>query len=374
MPDPVATPQPDETAAPAAEPAATSPETQAPEIPATPAEPPSEQERMAAVFEKATKPAEAPPADEEADDEPEPPAAEEPPPAAEPAAEPEQPEPELTDEQKDEAEAKSLGFKNLKATNEFKRMRAAEREAAPKLEDYEKRAKPMAERWEHLMSYCEKADIPPDVFGNGMAMLAGIRSNDLEVMRKTRDGLMMEVRKLNERLGDGDDAVERHPDLARAVEDREITPEIARRVAAERAALQHHQQQHQAQQQTQRQQQEHAAAVQRATQEINAIQAEYEPIDPHFQAKASALIPILKPIFAKLPPAEWAGAFREAYRNAPTPSAAQPPAATRPPPLRNQPLRSTSAPVGSVAAAPRTPEEIMAAAIQAANAKQGVAQ
>lgn len=372
MPDPVDTQQPDDAASPADTPA-TAPE--------PPAAEPSEAERMEAVFEKATASAEPAPAEDEepAPEQPdllEPEAAAEPEAPAEPEqpAEPEpepQPEAELTDEQRDEADAKALGFKNMKATTEFKRMRAVIRETEPLLKDYEERAKPMAQRWEHLMDYCEKANIPPDMFGNGMAMIAGIASNDLDVMRKTKAGLEYELRRLNERLGEGEDAPTRHPDLQSALDNGEITPELARKIAAERAELAHHSNLRQTQTQQQQAQQEHAAAVQRAAAEIDAIQQEYEPIDPHFRAKADALVPILKPIFAKLPPAEWASAFREAYRNAPTPAPAVQP--QRPAPLRNQPLRSTSAPAGSMAAQPRTPEEIMDAAIRQANQKAGVA-
>ncbi len=369
MPDPVDTQQPDDAAQHAAEPATTPDPAPAAEA--------TEAERMDAVFEKATAGDSHAP-DPEAEEEPETPEPAAEPEQSEPGAEPEQPaepepepELELTDEQKDEAEAKALGFKNMKATAEFKRMRAAEREAAPLLKDYEERAKPMAQRWEHLMDYCQKANIPPDMFGNGMAMIAGIASNDLDVMRKTRDGLKYELDKLNKRLGDTDDSLTEHPDLVRAIEEEGLPRETALRISAERAELRHHQTLRQTETQQQQAQQQHAQAVQRATQEIDAIQAEYEPIDPHFRAKAEALIPILKPIFAKLPPGEWAGAFREAYRNAPTPApAAQP---QRPAPLRNQPLRSTTSPVGTVVAAPRTPEEIMDAAIARANQQAGVA-
>ena len=362
MPDPVDTQQPDDAAQTAVETATTD----------APAAEPTEADRMEAVFEKATAPDEPATPDEPVEgEEPEPAAEPEPEPAAEPepATEPEEPV-ELTEEQQDEAEMKSLGFKNQKAQAEFKRMRKFERETEPLLKDYEERAKPMAQRWEHLMDYCEKSNIPPDMFGNGMAMIAGIASNDLDVMRKTRDGLKYELDKLNQRLGDTEDAPTRHPDIQAALDNGDISPELARKMAAERAELAHHNTLRQTETQRAQQQQEHAAAVQRATQEIDAIQAEYEPIDPHFRAKAEALIPILKPIFAKLPPAEWASAFREAYRNAPTPAAAP---AARPAPLRNQPLRSTAAPVGSVTATPRTPEEIMDAAIARANQSAGVA-
>lgn len=278
---------------------------------------------------------------------------------------------EMTDEERDEDDAKQLGFKNQKANTEFKRMRKELREYEPVIKDYEERAKPNAERWEHLMNYVEKSNIPSDVFGNGMAMLAGICSTDLDVMRKTRDGLMMEARKLSAKLGEGDDALQQHQDLHAAVQNGEMTPEQAATFARERAERDHYRNLHQ-QQTTQAQQQAtQRAEQQRAIADLDALQAEYEKIDPHFRAKAEIAIEVVKA--ANLPPSAWLATFKAAYAAAPAPAQAAP-APAKVAPLRNQPLRAGTAPASStMGAALKTPEDVMEAAMRDAAAANGVA-
>ncbi len=152
-----------------------------------------------------------------------------------------------------------------------------------------------------------------------------------------------------------------------------MTPERAQAIARERKEAAHYRTQHQqtqqqAQEATQRQQ-----AVQVAAQELDAIQAEYEKIDPQFAAKADILVRTLKPVFAKIPPSEWASTFRAAYTNLQLPAAAAAPAApARPAPLRNQPLRASAMPPGGAAAPASTPDDIMRKALEQAAAMDGV--
>ena len=359
-----------------------------PAEPAAPAAEPTEAERMEAVFETATAEADAQEPAPPAGDGDEPPAAEEPvDAAAEPAVavepeaqavEPEQPAAPATPEEQDEADAKALGFKNQRANAEFKRMRAEIRELTPlreKLPELEARAG----QWGELHGYLTQNKITPERFKQGMTMTAALSSDDPAILAKARDGLQWELRELNKRLGiagDGYDplAEQSNADLAEAVRNEEMTPERAQAIARERKEAAHYRAQHQqtqqqAQEATQRQQ-----AVQVAAQELDAIQTEYEKIDPQFAAKADILVRTLKPVFAKLPPAEWAGAFREAYRELvlPAAAAAAPAAQARPAPLRNQPLRASAMPPGGAAAPASTPDDIMRKALEQAAAMDGV--
>lgn len=358
----VATPEADVPATPAAD---------APvETPAAP----TEAERMEAVFEAATAD-DNEPAPIEGD--PETPPATEEPPAVEsqetpPADEPPVP---LTAEEQDAADAKALGFKNQRANEEFKRMRGELREYAAvkeKLPDLEANA----QRWGETYQFLQQHNVGPQRFTQAMTMAAALSSSDFGTLRKAREGLMWELQELNKKLGvagDGYDPLteQGNADLAGAVQNEEMTRERALQFAAERREAAHLRTQNEnAQRQTQEQGQ-HAQAVQRAAGELDAIQTEYEKLDPQFKAKADLLVPMLKPVFAKLPPSEWAAAFKEAYANVTLPAAAAPAQPARPAPLRNQPLRPSSMTPGSVAAAAKTPDEIMAAAIQHAAALDG---
>jgi hypothetical protein len=354
-------------------------------LPAEPAAPaadtpvPSEAERMEAVFETATAEADAQEPAPPAGDGDEPPAAEEPvDAAAEPpvAAEPEQPAAPATPEEQDEADAKALGFKNQRANAEFKRMRAELRELAPlreKLPELEARAG----QWSELHGYLTQNKITPERFKQGMTMTAALSSDDPAILAQAREGLQWELRELNKRLGiagDGYDplAEQSNADLAEAVRNEEMTPERAQAIARERKEAAHYRAQHQ---QTQQQAQEAAQrqqAVQVAAQELDAIQAEYEKLDPRFQEKANILVHTLKPVFAKIPPSEWASTFRAAYTNLQLPAAAAPAAPSRPAPLRNQPLRASALPAGGAAAPASTPDDIIRKALEQAAAMDGV--
>ena len=358
-----------------------------PAEPAAPAAEPTEAERMEAVFETATAEADAQEPAPPAGDGDEPPVAEEPVDAApEPAgaAEPEAPaadEPPAapaTPEEQDEADAKALGFKNQRANAEFKRMRAELRELTPlreKLPELEARAG----QWGELHGYLTQNKITPERFKQGMTMTAALSSDDPAILAKAREGLQWELRELNKRLGiagDGYDplAEQSNADLAEAVRNEEMTPERAQAIARERKEAAHYRTQHQQTQQQAQEAAERQNAVQAAAQELDAIQAEYEKIDPQFAAKADILVRTLKPVFAKLPPAEWAGAFREAYRELviPAAAAAAPAAQARPAPLRNQPLRASALPAGGAAAPASTPDDIMRKALEQAAAMDGV--
>lgn len=343
---------------------------------------PTETERMDAVFDAATTDAAAqepaPPAGD--GDEADPPAetvdeapATEPPSEAAPPVD-EQPPVELTPEQQDEVDAKALGFKNQRANAEFKALRAVKREheaLAARVPELEQRAS----QWGEIHGFLTQNRITPDRFKQGMTMTAALSSDDPKILEQARQGLEWELRELNKRLGvagNGYDplAEPANADLAEAVRNEEMTPERAQQFARERREAEHYRTQHQQTQQRTQEQATHAQAVQAAAADLDAIQVEYEKLDPRFKEKADILVRTLKPVFAKLPPAEWAATFRQAYQDLDLPPAT--PARHAPPPLRNQPLRTSAMPPAGAATAATTPDDIMAKAIRAAAAIDGV--
>lgn len=344
---------------------------------------PTEAERMDAVFEAATADADAqePPPPAGDGDEADPPVetvdeaapAADAPPADAPPVE-EQPPAELTPEQQDEVDAKALGFKNQRANAEFKALRAVKREheaLAARVPELEQRAS----QWGEIHGFLTQNRITPDRFKQGMTMTAALSSDDPKILEQARQGLEWELRELNKRLGvagNGYDplAEPANADLAEAVRNEEMTPERAQQFARERREAEHYRTQHQQTQQRTQEQATHAQAVQAAAAELDGIQVEYEKLDPRFKEKADILVRTLKPVFAKLPPAEWAATFRQAYQDLELPPAT--PARHAPPPLRNQPLRTSAMPPAGAATAATTPDDIMAKAIRAAAAIDGV--
>jgi hypothetical protein len=46
---------------------------------------------------------------------------------------------------------------------------------------------------------------------------------------------------------------------------------------------------------------------------LNALEERLKATDPVYEAKRALLVPILKPIFSRLPPSQWVAAFQQAY-------------------------------------------------------------
>jgi TPR repeat protein len=62
---------------------------------------------------------------------------------------------------------------------------------------------------------------------------------------------------------------------------------------------------------------------------LSAIEVRLRATDPTYEAKKALLVPILKPIFAQMPPAKWAAAFEQAYEQTRVPADDRTPATSR---------------------------------------------
>ncbi len=309
-------------------------------------------------------------------------------PGPEPEAEPEpedaqpaesEPEPEaepepLSDEEQDAEDAKKLGFKNMKATTEFKAMRAELRELRPLKEQVEQFQKP-AQQWGELTGYFEERAITPDQFGQAMTVVSAFNSTDLTMKRQAAEILEGELRALKAQIGEeggGYDplAEPENRDLAEAVDGADLSRERALEIAKLRHESRHNQTVSQRAAESRQQQETTTTDRQNAVAELNAIGEEYSKLDKDYQRKTAILTPILKPIFADLPPRLWGAKFKEAYAGLSIPADA--PAKKHPAPLRNQPLRP-SAQSGNMAAELRTQDDIIDAALRRAAELDGVA-
>jgi len=320
-----------------------------------------------------------------------PPPAEDAPPAEDPAPEeptpeevpPEEPPPaeELTEEQKanqeaDEA-AKAIGIRSERSTEKFREVYNDAKKVLPAVRAELEQVRPAAERWEHTMRFVQEHNISPEMYGQAMNMMAGLASNDLGVLEKVAGALEAELQRVNQRLGregagfDPLSTPENH-DLRMRVE----TGEIDRSAALEIGRLRHansHNEQVRAEQQRRQQEADSAAeARNQAVAELDRLGEELSKLDPNFAAKSAAIEPSMKAMIARLPPREWAAAYKEAYMGfqyTPPPAARAAPAPT---PLRHQPLRPSAVPGGAAAAPVQTEADVVAEALRQAAALDGV--
>lgn len=65
------------------------------------------------------------------------------------------------------------------------------------------------------------------------------------------------------------------------------------------------------------------AEIEIGRQALNRLELQLRETDPNYAKKREILVPILQPLFAKLQPDEWAGAFLEAYNKLPASATSQ---------------------------------------------------
>jgi hypothetical protein len=197
----------------------------------------------------------------------------------------------------------------------------------------------------------------PEQYSQALDYLRMVNSGDRAQQEQALDFMQRELAALARMVGKavpGVNMLEGHEDLIHEVSTGRLSPERAQEIAAARSAAQHQVRQGQARTQQETQARQQAEAQARGRADLNALGAQLQAIDPvAYAAKRKVLVESLKPVFAKIPPSEWATTFKRAYDALPVPAAAPrpptPPAASVIP--QNTPLRA-SQPAGAARAAP----------------------
>lgn len=214
---------------------------------------------------------------------------------------------------------------------------------------------------EELIGYIQETKATPEQYSQALEFLRLVNSGNPNDAHRALQVMQAEVAALATRLGvavPGVDFLSQHPDLQQAVQAGTLPLATAQEVAAARAHQAALRNAGAAQDQTAQAQMQHQQAVQRGRSDLDALEAQLRT-DPHYAAKRAQLIPILKPVFAQIPPSQWAAAFREAYSKMPNPVAA--PAAPRVP--TNTPLRPSN-PSAAATSPPATMLEAVTAALK----------
>jgi hypothetical protein len=204
----------------------------------------------------------------------------------------------------------------------------------------------------------------PEQYGQALEYLRMVNSPSRADQEQALSFLQMELAAMARRLGKqvpGVNMLEGHNDLIEEVSTGRLSPDRAQEIAAARAAAQEAQRigqrQHQSAQETQRIQQE----VARGKADLSALGKQLQAANPAvYEAKRKILVNTLKPVFATIPPSQWAATFKRAYDALPAPVA---PTVAPPTPLSkpgvpaggggNTPLRASN-PAGSAAPAPKS--------------------
>ena len=215
----------------------------------------------------------------------------------------------------------------------------------------------------------------PEQYGQALDYLRLVNSPNRADREQALTIMQGEVAALARMLGKpvpGVNLLEGHPDLIEEVSLGRLSPERAQELAAAREARDFQTRTGNAQKEHGERVRAHQQAVERGKQELNTLGAQLRAANPtKYNAVRPALVNSLKPVFAKIPPSEWAATFRRAYEALPAPAAVP----TPPPPPRggtppgggggNTPLRAGN-PAGGAAPAPSNMLEAITAGIAAA--------
>jgi hypothetical protein len=179
-------------------------------------------------------------------------------------------------------------------------------------------------QFNEIMGHITASKATPQQYGDTLEYLTLVNSGDPVKLEKALTMMLAEVDVLARALGKpvpGVDLLGSHKDLQDEIATGMISRERALEIAGarEQAKIQG-QRTANVQQQTQaQQQQEQAISSGRAA--LNQLEESLKT-DPAYPAKRAILVESLKPVFAQIPPAQWANTFKAAYDNLKLPAPA----------------------------------------------------
>lgn len=214
----------------------------------------------------------------------------------------------------------------------------------------ETRATEAQQNFDYMVNGLQAVGATPEQYGETLSFLALFNSQDVKQQGQALEILEGMADKLSTFLGierKSTDPLAAHPDLQQALAKREITPTLAKEVARQRNQGTFRTEINTAAANSQQQQQTAQREFQTARADLNTLETSLKATDPLYARKKAQIVPILKPLFAKLAPSQWKATFEEAYRSVRV--AAMPPRRQQVP--VHQPLRAGKNPAGSGASA-----------------------
>jgi hypothetical protein len=130
------------------------------------------------------------------------------------------------------------------------------------------------------------------------------------------------------------DPLANHPDLREAVAKGQATVAMAREVARNRDNAKFTGEIQNTRLTAQQQQEQQQQELNQAKSDLNAFETQMKLTDPLYELKKAQIVPLLKPVFQKIPRNQWAETFKQAYANAKVQPKGVAPKGKAPQPLR----------------------------------------
>jgi hypothetical protein len=246
------------------------------------------------------------------------------------------------------------------------------------VKDHTSKLETVTRERDEIVDFITQTRATPEQYGQALDYLRLVNSPNRADREQALVVMQNEVAALARMLGrpvPGVNLLEGHNDLINEVSTGHLSPERAQEIAASRARAQYELRAGQVARTVERQEISRHSETQRAIGELNALEAQLKVAEPAvYAAKRKALVNALKPVFAQIPPAQWAATFKRAYDELPAPAVLPAPIPTaQSTPLRgasaggggNQPLRAGN-PAGAAQPAPSNMLEAINAGIAAA--------
>jgi hypothetical protein len=208
--------------------------------------------------------------------------------------------------------------KDLKAETQ-ERMRTL----ISRTKESEEKGAAVAKDFDYMINGIKATGTTPEQYGELLSWMSLFNSGNpeqqgkaLEILDSMADRLAMLIGK-ERKVGD---ALTSHPDLREAVAKGQITAEYAKQIAQMKNSQNFRTEITTAEQQRQQQIQQQQQEKQGGINALNELETSLQATDPQYAAKKAQLVPILKPIFANLPPSQWRAQFEQAYRRVSVPA------------------------------------------------------
>jgi hypothetical protein len=189
----------------------------------------------------------------------------------------------------------------------------------------------------------------PQQYGEVLNWMKLFYSNNLAEQKQAYELVESVAERLAMKLGverKGTDPLAAHQDLQAAVAAKQLTPEYAKQIATDRNSKKFNTELQTQADSYQQQQAQIAQDTARAKADLTTLGTTLQATDPDYARKRALIVPVLKPLFHQLPPAQWKQAFETAYRNVVIPRGVARPGKVVP---QNQSTRPRgSAPNGNV--------------------------
>ncbi len=241
--------------------------------------------------------------------------------------------------------------------------RAAERyrKLVDRAKQRDQDARETGQQLEQFVTMVRETGASPEQFNTALTYISAVHSDDPQRLQAARQVLQSELAAIDRRLGvppsaddQAQDLLGRHQDLAQAVENMDISREMAVKLAAEREATREEVSRRRQRDQQAEQSARHQQEISQAAADVAALERDLQSRDPNYGAKRPFLERRAAEVARTYPPHLWRERLAAAHQEITELMAASAPAPRR----GQQPLRPGSSGHAG-AAAPKDMEGVV---------------